>query len=292
MDQEQTTIIKKAVLMFERYSFQQVCEYLKNLRLTDVDSYWFLLDAFQNDLFFSALAGHKIALAKIILSSAGVQAMDSDRSRVVWLLARHKDANFKAVSQAFKAEFGPDFQLVEKYLVSKTWHSWKELAVKAAQIRIGFKNYDFICVRPAVLKMVSFYKSFQQNDVKILDQIIKLGAEILPKTTNNPLLSPTTTEMQPVNDKIAQFYKLTNRLPLDIENIKTKVSYNEINDFIFSAKTSAELRRSMIVNKLEPNDYDWIEGTLYGIYGTFFSDSYMGDELARHRVQLKAAGVK
>ena len=280
-------MVRKFALLLENYPYGQVFKYADELRTKNIEQYQAINESVATGALFAIISDHKIALAKILISKSKVNALQEDRTRVVWLLSKYVNSNLKAVNHAFESEFGPDFKIFEQYQIGDKTKTWKELALKAKQIKNGYRNYDFLNVRGTANFILTFYRNFNINDEKKLEYLSDLGYKILTKSKENPLETINSPGMEEVKKQVIDFYKNAQRLPLDIEALNNEPQMDDINEFVFLVKTASDLRLEQIKIKADLKDTTEVEKYLFEVLGTSFSDSYMGDELSRIHVKLQ-----
>lgn len=288
MNNEQIALLRKFIYMLEHSDYTELCDYIDKLSEKDVN---FIGICVYGNEALAALVNHKIALADLLTKTTGVSALAEDRTRIVFLLAKYVGSTLKAVDYAFQSEFGLDFRIFESYVVKEKKYSWHDLATKAVGIRNGYRNYELLNARPVVQDIMSFYRLFDVQDKKVLEQCLSLANQILPKTAADPMAIPGNKNLDATLELIKTLFKITGHLDIEFEELGDRGDFDEINEQIFRIKFVTMARLELISKKIPLDDTKSVEHELLKLFAQRFSLSYRGDELARKNVRLKKENV-
>lgn len=285
MNDKEYLLLKKFLTTLEKHSFAEVEDFLKSLPSNQARD--FLANKVYNTELLSMITNHKILLVTALTQAAKVFAEPEDRTRIVFLLAKHSQSTFQAVNHAFELEFGPLFKIFKEYAINGKNRSWRELAIKAGEIRNALRNYDLLNSVPVVDEIMNFYKMYEVNDQDKLTTIIDQVNNILPKTGRDPMLLTNNPDIEEAKEKITTLYKSIGRLDIDIKALDSGIDFDQINELLFLLKYSSLTKLLLIDKKTKVTDLVEARNVLLKYFASQFSLNYRGDELKRQHVKLQ-----
>lgn len=284
-------LLNSFISIIEKNDFPEVEKYLESLGISSEKR-----NVIENSIYgvelLSGITRHKVALSGILTDTANIQALAEDRTRIVFLLAKMVQSSLTAIQHAFSLEFGPDFKIYSEYKVGIKTKSLKELAIRALEIRNGYRNFDLLYVRSTVAEIMEFYKMFELSDPVVLDQLINLSDELLALLIVGDIETTNIVSSPELKEKIIQFYKLTGRLDLDIQKLDDAPDYSDISRFVFMVKYVSIAKLWLVKNGYKVDDYSNARNVLLKYFAQKFAMSYRSDELARQHVKLRPIGGK
>ncbi len=280
-------------LMLEKNTFEAAEKYLLEMGDKDIDKLATFKELIDLESIYIEISAHKISLAQFLAKSNGVKALDEDSTRVVFTLADNALFDLDTINEKLKEELGNNFRLLEKYKIGTKVKTWKEVALRAREIKTGLQNYaSFVVLLPARVILDLYKARLLTDDVEEAKKLIILANEILVEAGFDPVRSPLNSKMSGVNEKVKNFYKLTNHLQADIEKLFQKESYDDILLYVYDAKLVLETKIFLNEHKIPLDDYKAVRNHLVAVLSKDeFSSRISYEELARGKKPLEKAAA-
>lgn len=282
---EQMNDMRRCALLLEKNSYDGVRVTLKKFNAAEYTIFWrFFLD----DDLLAQVARDKDRLAHLLAKSCGVIALPVDRKRIVFSLAKFSDKNLEGINAELVKEFGSYFRLLPRYVVGKYVKDWKEIVARAEEIRSGYLNLANLAVESQVQGMMRYYKMYKQTDPKEINDLHNLAIQILTLSVNMVNLPPTVPETADIMPKIINFYRLTNRLQLDIDKLMEDSSIETPVLYITVANAILELKLLLLKKQQPLNDISSAEKEMRKRFrDDYFEANFLTtEELLRRKMPL------
>ncbi|MFA7252946.1 MAG: hypothetical protein WC107_00145 [Patescibacteria group bacterium] len=250
------TDAKNYAFYLETHSFEEVKTFVTALPRPDYINFWYLF--FENCL-LREIARHKIILACLLAETCGSIAIDDDRKRIIFAIAGMKDGSLNDINITLAKLFQGTFRLNEKYVISQQVKSWQEIVVRCRQIKNGYENLCYLAVKPQVDNFARLYKGSGEENPETLKKISALAKEILLVMHNYIEYPITIPQLKEIYPKVVDFYRLTNRLELDIEKLKEEVNCEEALIYIVNAEEIADTKIYLTAHGLKTDNYEEAE---------------------------------
>jgi hypothetical protein len=247
----------------------------------------------ENGEMIARISEIKIKLANIIFSQAGVNYQAEDNDRLIFLLSRFADSNFESALGAIHSEFGNYFFFSPNYLVGSKPHTWKDFAIKSAQIKKAYRNIDLLLAYPLVQGIRVFFDGFEQTDVKQLQKIWDL-TDFLQVAIEKRRINPgSAEELATVRKQLAELLTLVGSPKMEIEKVENGPLDTENYSELVSNLYYVGLARLYLIQIKAPlENFDPAEELLLENFADSLASTYRGDSYLRRGVKLKPLNGK
>jgi hypothetical protein len=273
--------------IFELKKFFEISDFIETLKKKRPDRYIQALYHIMEGDVLGEIYWHKIRLAKFFAKASKVAAEPEDYMRILFLLAKHADSSIGDTNAAFSKEFGPNFHVYESYKIDGgATKSWRDLAIRAREIKNGMLNHSYLIVKPLVEEIISTYKRNTDTDLEKIDKIYALANEIVGQTGVMIMDNPNAPENAEIKKKVIEFYKLTNRLNMDIERLDDEYNFDKITAYVNKMRSVYAIKLHMISKDMPFDNLEEAEKFLMKLLGQQEFAQYIDIE------ELQRAGVK
>lgn len=279
--------LEKLAIFLETHTYPEIMGYLSKLKKTNSFEYMLFLTMVYTQELLIRINRHKVSLARIIEKNASSAVMPEDRSRIVLLLSELSKYDFEKAKKIFLSEFGPNLPLLPSYRSSTKEYDWAFLSKKAYQIKRGLYNHSYLSVKDTVNKIMSYYKIYGNYDLEQLKNTEQLAVVIITKLNNNKLLTPSSPQAKEIIELLTKFYKLTNRINIDIEKIDQGEDFYTEKEYVLNLHYVIKTRLALIDKKLSPQNFDLAEKIVFQELGKIkFFDLLSYEEIQRFGKKL------
>ncbi|MCL5410748.1 MAG: hypothetical protein M1324_02735 [Patescibacteria group bacterium] len=275
--------ITKYARMFENQNFDSILAYLEEKKKTDDFEYALLLSLVYNNNILHKILEHKVLLAIFISKQLPVEIAPEDRTRLIYILAKLHNIDYQRANEEMKREFGPNFNFPENIIIGRKTYSWKILAKRANEVKKGIYNNCYLQVLNLVKVLHEYFTLFKETDPDKIGTINKLSLDILAQLNSSPVFGmPYSENRKNLIPKIQQFYRLTNRVNLDIKKIEENPDFTTILDYTLAVHMACDIKLELIAKKMSPNDSGYAFKSLLKHFGEIkFNDLLDMDEIER-----------
>lgn len=274
--------------IFETRKFFEVSDFVDKLKEKAPDRYITTLYYIMEGEVLGQIYWHKIRLAKFFAEASKVAAEPEDYMRIIFTLAKCADLSLTETNAIFSKEFGPNFHVYENYKIDGgAIKPWREIAIRAKEIKNGMLNHAYLLVQPLAEEILSTYKRNPDTDLEKIDKIYALANDIVGEIGVMIMDNPNAPENAETMKRIVEFYKLTNRLEMDIERLKDETNFDKITAYVNKMKFVYATKLYMIGKKLAFDQIDEAQKFIMKLLGQQEFAEYIDlDELKRAGTKL------
>lgn len=259
--------IKEWATLLQKRSFDQVLIYLTDLKKTahiDEQLFTYLVNS---DVILQELYQQRVKLAIIASRPAKAMVLPEDRSRIALTLAQCAKHSFEEANVILAKEFGPNFQLQEKYKVGDRSLTWTQIVQKAKELRTGIYNNCYVQMQPIVSEIMAYYKTFKVTDQDQVLQILNLTQELKDSLKTQSLQNAGTKESEVIIAKTKELYHAVGRLQLEMDELDIDPDLVEIQEYVFYMNFVCIARAAAINQRVSPSDWGFARKFLTRVLG-------------------------